>query len=239
MKKKNEKQVDTLVNTVRIFSNDIGIEFGISKCAMLVTKRGKMVKCEGIKLLDNQTIKGLEEGEGYKYLGILEGDYVKHKKMKENVSKEYLRRVRKILKSKLNGVNIIKAMNSRAVSIVRDGAGIVNWTKAELRNMNRKTRKLMTIYRALHPQADTDTDGLYMKREDSGRGMIDIEDCVEVEIYNLRKYLDGHQQKLLKAVKDEEIVGEGSSKQELNERRRNREDIRNNTSWKGYIKAGN
>ena len=45
---KNEKQVDTLVNTVRIFSNDIGMEFGISKCAVLVMKRGKLRTCEGI-----------------------------------------------------------------------------------------------------------------------------------------------------------------------------------------------
>ena len=33
---KNEKQTDTLVNTVRIFSKDIVMEFGISKCAVLI-----------------------------------------------------------------------------------------------------------------------------------------------------------------------------------------------------------
>ena len=38
---KNKKQVDTLVNTVRIFSKDIGVEFGISKCAVLIMKWGK------------------------------------------------------------------------------------------------------------------------------------------------------------------------------------------------------
>ena len=35
--------------------------------------------------------------------------------MKDGVKKEYFRRVRKILKSKLNGGNVIKAINSRAV----------------------------------------------------------------------------------------------------------------------------
>ena len=38
---KNEKQVDTLVNTVRVFSKDIGMKFQISKCAVLIMKRGK------------------------------------------------------------------------------------------------------------------------------------------------------------------------------------------------------
>ena len=29
----NEKQIDTLVKKIRIFAKDIGVEFGISKCA--------------------------------------------------------------------------------------------------------------------------------------------------------------------------------------------------------------
>ena len=37
---KNEKEVETLIHTVRIYSQDIGMEFGIEKCAMLVMKRG-------------------------------------------------------------------------------------------------------------------------------------------------------------------------------------------------------
>ena len=38
---KNEKELETLIHTVRIYSQDIGIEFGIEKCAMLVMKSGK------------------------------------------------------------------------------------------------------------------------------------------------------------------------------------------------------
>ena len=69
-----------------------------------------------------------DEEEGYKYLGVLEADDIKHVEMKEKIQKEYFRRVRKILKSKLNGGNTIKAINSRAVSVVRYGAGIIYWT---------------------------------------------------------------------------------------------------------------
>ena len=46
----NEKQIDTLVNTVRIFSEDIGIEFMINECATLIIKRGIISKSEGIQL---------------------------------------------------------------------------------------------------------------------------------------------------------------------------------------------
>ena len=38
---KNEKELETLTHTVRIYSRDIGMEFGIEKCEMLVMKSGK------------------------------------------------------------------------------------------------------------------------------------------------------------------------------------------------------
>ena len=90
--------------------------------------------------------------------------------MKEVIFKEYFRRIRKIFKSKLNGGNAVNAMNSRAVSIIRYSAGIVEWTKDELRKLDRKTRKLLTINRAFHPQADVDR--LYLKRATGGRGLL-------------------------------------------------------------------
>ena len=40
----SEKGLDSLVQTVRVFSKDIGMEFGIEKCAMLVMEKGKIVK---------------------------------------------------------------------------------------------------------------------------------------------------------------------------------------------------
>ena len=148
---KTKNELDSLVQTVRIFSSDIGMEFGISKCAMVEMKKGKMVNSEGIELPEGEQIKSLEEGEGYKYLGIIQSDKVKSKEMKGILRKEYFRRMRKILKSRLNARNSIHAINSRAVSIIRYGAGIIEWTKSELGDMDRKTRKMLTMYRAMHP----------------------------------------------------------------------------------------
>ena len=45
---KNEKELETLIHTVRIYSRDIGMEFGIEKCAMLVIKSGKRHLSDGI-----------------------------------------------------------------------------------------------------------------------------------------------------------------------------------------------
>ena len=68
---KNEKQIDSVVRTIHIFSTDIGMVIGIKKYGMLVMKKEKIVKCKGIQLLDGEAIKSIE-ADGYKYLGILE-----------------------------------------------------------------------------------------------------------------------------------------------------------------------
>ena len=95
---RSEKGLDSLVQTICVFSEDIGMEFDIEKCTMLVMEKGKIVKSVGIELPDDRVINSLQEGESYKYLGILEADKVLEGKIKLNVSKEYIRRLRKVLK---------------------------------------------------------------------------------------------------------------------------------------------
>ena len=50
------------------------MEFGIENSAMLVMEKGKVVKSVNIEWPDGKVIKSLQEGESYKYLGILEAD---------------------------------------------------------------------------------------------------------------------------------------------------------------------
>ena len=107
----NEKGFDSLVQTVRVFSEDIGMEFGIEKC-VLVMEKGNIVKSVGIDLSGGKVIKSLQEGASFKYLGILEADKFLGEKMNVIASKEYIRRLRKVLKSKLNGGNLVCGVNT-------------------------------------------------------------------------------------------------------------------------------
>ena len=54
---KNEKGVETLIHTIRIYSQDIGMEFGIEKCALLVMKSGKRHLTDGIELPNKNKIR--------------------------------------------------------------------------------------------------------------------------------------------------------------------------------------
>ena len=201
---RNEKGLDS-VQTVRVFSEDVGMEFGIEKCAMLVMEKGKIVKSVGIELPGDKVIKSLQEGESYKYLGILEADKFLEEKMKLIVSKEYIRRLKKVLKSKLNGGNLVCGVNTWAVSLLRYSAAFVSWRKGELEGIDRKTRKLFTMYGALDRKSDVDT--LYIPRKEGGRGLTSIEDCVELAIRRLEMYVHGSEEILIQAVRGDKIDG--------------------------------
>ena len=202
---RSEKGLDSLVQTVCVFSEDIGMEFGTEKCSMLVMEKGKIMKSVGIELPDGKVIKSLQEGESYKYLGILEADKFLEEKMKSNVSKEYIRRIRQVLKSKLNGGNLVHGVNTWAVSLLRYSAAFVSWRKSELQAIDRKTKKLFTIYGALHPKSDVDR--LYIPTKEGGRGLISTEDCVEKAIRGLEVYVHGSEERLIQAAKEDKMDG--------------------------------
>ena len=53
--------------------------------------------------------------------------------------------------------------------------------------IDRKTRKLFTIDGGLHPKSDV--GGLYIPRKDGGRGLIALEDCVELAVRGLQVFI--------------------------------------------------
>ena len=113
------------------------MDFGIEKCAMLVMEEEKIVKSVGIELPNGKVIKSLQEGDSYKYLGIFEADKFLEEKMKLNVLKEYIRRLRKVLKSKSNEGNLVCGVNIWAVSLLRYSAAFVSWRKSDLQAIDR------------------------------------------------------------------------------------------------------
>ena len=114
-------------------------------------------------------------------------------------------RLRKVLKSKLNGGNLVRGVNTWAISLLRYSAAFVSWRKSELQAIDRKTRKLFTIYGASHPKSDVDR--LYIPRKERGGGLIFIKDCIELEIRGLEMFVHGSEERLIQAAKGDKING--------------------------------
>ncbi|XP_063956544.1 uncharacterized protein LOC135154347 [Lytechinus pictus] len=86
---KTQSDLESLINTVRIFSEDIGMQFGMDKCAMITLMRGKPANDNNFQMPNGKEIRSIEDGGSYKYLGILEADQLKHQEMKKKIEAEY------------------------------------------------------------------------------------------------------------------------------------------------------
>ena len=133
----NKDQLDSLIQVVKGFLQDIRMSFGLDKC-----------------------------------------------------TSEYVRRVKKLCRSKLNGGNLIGGINTWAVSVLLYSAGIVDWTVEELVSMDRRTRKTLAMNGCMHNRSNVAR--LYLPRKEGGRGLISTEECVvkESALGDLQKVRD-------------------------------------------------
>jgi len=69
---KPEEELQKQIQTVKAFSGDIHMEFGIEKCAKIAFKRDKLAHLQNLVIDINREIQELEQGKMYNYLGIEE-----------------------------------------------------------------------------------------------------------------------------------------------------------------------
>ena len=67
--------------------------------------------------------------------------------------------------------------------------------------MDQRTRKLMTLHKALHPRDDVDR--LYVSRKEGGRGLASIEDIVYASIQRLEDYIEKHERGLITTIRND------------------------------------
>ena len=94
---RNEKRLDSLIQSVRVVSeeNVYGIR-NVKVCnpdyekGNVIQSEGITLQSEGITLPGDKVIRSLnsDDKEGYKYLRVLEADDIKHGEMKEKIQKE-------------------------------------------------------------------------------------------------------------------------------------------------------
>ena len=195
---RNDNELTGLLDTMKKFSADIGMQFGLDKCAKVTFMKGKIVKTENITLDVSNTIRELEQEGAYKYLGIKEAEEVSNAANKEKVRKEFYRRVRAILPTELNARNKVMAINSLAIPIVTYSFNILNWTISEIKRLDIKVRKLLTMNKMHHPKADVDR--LYIRRSEGGKGLLELELLYKIITIGLQTYLDSTQDWMLQLV---------------------------------------
>jgi len=107
--------------------------FGIEKCKTLSIAKGKL-EMRNFTTEDDDTMETMNKDDIYRYLGHMQSKQIKHTQMKQKLGKEYLHRTKSIFKTRLNGKNMIKAINTYATPVLTFSFGIVKWTPTDLAN---------------------------------------------------------------------------------------------------------
>ena len=173
-----------LLDLVTIFSKDTGMTFGENKCAYQQIEKGKLINNTKELQISDLKIKPIPEGDSYKYFGIDENISYVGLVNKTRVTKEYYTRVKRIWNSELTSVNKVIAHNSFAVPVLTT-VGILNWRIDEIKEIDIKTRKHLTMSRNFYPNGDIDK--LYLPRGQGGRGIKMIARMFESRIISIAR----------------------------------------------------
>ena len=162
-------------------------------------KSRKRHMTDGIELPNQEKIRTHGEKETYKYLGIVEADTIKEEEMKEKLESVSLEN-EKVTWNQTILQEPCKRDKYRVSPPVRYSGPFLKGIQEELKQMNQRTRKLMTMHKALHPR--NDADGLYISRKEEGRGLTSIEESVDTSIQWFEDYIETCTGRLITATRN-------------------------------------
>lgn len=172
----NEDTLKVMLEETKHFFKTVGLEMNREKSA---------TNCNGCE--DDAVV--LEGSQGYKYLGILEdSSSVIKKETFIKVKNEILQRVEKICMTKLNGVNMIRAINEHAISVINYHVGLLKLEPEEYKRLDFEIRQML-IKHHIHLQPAC-KERLYLPRKEMGRGLACIEHRSENMLLNMYNSLN-------------------------------------------------
>ena len=179
--KQYQESHETLKDVNKIIvqtSHDTGACFGVTKCAEIVFERGKMVRGEGLQVLEERMDSmDPDKNEIYKFLGIEQADGIKTKRVYERVKHEVTKRVRMLINTELNDINLVCAINVKMISVAAYPMNVCKFSNGELKELDQVIKWKMRSSNILGKQGSDER--LYLKREDGGRGIKSMRDVYQ------------------------------------------------------------
>ena len=125
--------------------NVTGAYHGLAKCAEIFFAREKMVKGEGLKVL-NEKMKTTEPDENkiYKFLSVEQADCIKVKEVYNRVKGELSSRMNFMIRTELNDKNLVKAINTKVITIAAYPMNVYKFTQSDLTELDQVMKINMT-----------------------------------------------------------------------------------------------
>ncbi len=93
-------------------------------------------------------------------------------------------------------------INSLAIPVVTYSFNIINWKMSDIKRLDSKTRKMLTMEKMHHPKADVDR--LYLPRSEGGRGLVQLELTFKTTTIGLDAHLTSTKDPFLQLVEHRE-----------------------------------
>ena len=150
-------------------SMDTGKCYGVKKCAEIVFRKRKMIKVEGLAVLEEKMdALDRKKSEIYKFLGCEQVDKIDVKRVMERIKKE-IRRLDHLTRLNLDDKNLMKAINSRVIPVAGYVMNVCNLGKGDLDELDMTVRSVLGR-EGFHGRQSND-ERLYIKRNEGGRGL--------------------------------------------------------------------
>ena len=147
---RSKQKLVTGTRTLANMFDDIGLGINLGKCAACHIKRGKYYKDADLPIGDDQIIKVLEKGDKYRFLGKAKNCNQLDSLVYEETRREYLRRLSVIWTSPLTIPRKIQATNVFANTMIKYYMTTSDWSIADMRELDRRSREIFTANGARH-----------------------------------------------------------------------------------------
>ena len=206
----NHKKLEVANGIIVEASHDTGACYGVKKCAEVVYKRGKMIKGEGLAILE-ETMKSLDpnQNEVYKFLGCEQGEEIDINQVIKRITNEVKIRMKQLVKLKLYDKNLIKAINSRVIPVVSYVMNVCKFTKTNLDSLDGIIKKILRE-NMMHGRQSSN-ERLYLKRENGGRGLKSLHDVYQDTKVRIACYMTSSDSKWIRVAWKRELNKEGPS----------------------------
>ena len=196
----NHQKLEITNETIVKASMDTGACYGVKKCVEIVFRKGKMVKGEGLIVLEKK-MKALdpEKNDVYKFLGCEQRDDSDVKKVLERVKKEIKKCAEHLVKLHLNDKNLMEAINCRVIPVAGYIMNVCVIIKGELEELDKIVKDIQRE-RKFHGRQASD-ERLYMRREEGGRGLMSFKDVYARTKARAECYMAASTDKWIKAAK--------------------------------------
>ena len=159
----NQQKLEIANETIVKASMDTGACYGVKKCAEIVFKKGKMIKGEGLTVLEEKMkARDPNKNEIYTFLGCEQANKIDVKLVMERVKKEIRKRLEHLTSLNLNDQNLMKAINSRVIPVAGYVMNVCHLGKNELDELDKLVKNVLRR-EGFHGRQSSD-ERLYRKR---------------------------------------------------------------------------